>query len=145
MPLPSLNTDQINALIRDSEGRAVSYVDSPDWYCGERKSTHMGRDGVQPACYGDCGTCSSLAYSLRDHCERYLRAQDDARFLRAKWEELDAEYETESSRKTPRKNRLKSLAWELSVTRQDIDGCERTMRELRAKYFRGYEGRLLIQ
>lgn len=142
--LPSLTETEVNALILASEGRAVSYVDEPEWFCGQRKNTHMSRDGMAATKFGDPGTCQALAYSFRDHCRDYLQAKADVQYLAGFIVRIESEQDAEYKRKSPRKRRLANLAEELRIVRRDAENSERRMREIAAKHFRGYEGRLLF-
>jgi hypothetical protein len=141
--LPSLAPEQVNDLIRASEGRAISYVDEPEWFCGKRHCSHMGRDGMTPTAHGDGGTMQSLAGSLRSKCADYLTNRNGIEYARRRAESLEAEWIAESKRKTPRKRHMANLAQDLRYAQQGIQTCEQNITDLIARYFRGYEGRLL--
>jgi hypothetical protein len=139
-----LTESEVYQLIFESNGRAVSYQDAPDWYCGTRRCTHMARDGMDGVGYGEGGTCQSLASSLRDKIVAYRLALDYAadahRIIIRAGKELDAEY----TRKNPRHKRLAKLSDEVRIAQRSRTAAEKQIAELTAKYFRGYEGRLLI-
>lgn len=142
--LPTLDESQISELIRLSEGRAVSYCDSPKWCCGVRKTTHIARDGqtdVEP--FGN-GTCHSLAYSLGSHCNEYQRCASYMRESVGKIEQIRMELQVEQSRKRPSKRRIEALYTELRWAQQDVRTNRERMEAIRAKYFHGYEARLLV-
>jgi hypothetical protein len=145
MSLPVLTENEVNELVRESKGNAVSFTDAPDWYCGVRKVTCMARDGMTEGEYMGPGTCNALAGSLCGHVMDYQRAINDYRYCIAQSVSIRKERDTEDSRKKPRVRRVESLSREL---RQALDSASYSLRraqELRAKYFRGYERRLLIE
>ena len=144
MTLRSLTPPEVNELITQSEGRAVSYIDSPEWYCGERRSTHMALDGLTVSAPGECGTCHSLAYAIRERCVDYLTNMRYAEESAKRVETIEAELIAEESRKRPSKRRIETLAREQSIARQDWKGCLARAEAIRVKYFRGYESRLLV-
>ena len=142
--LPSLTLAEVNELVRASEGRAVSYVDEPDWYCGRRHSTHVARDGFTATEYGQGGTMQSLAYSTRDKILDYQRACDSIAWAERKIAFLMAEHEAELKRKTPRIRMMARINTDLSIAHQDRRNAEQRKAEITAKYFRGFEHRLLL-
>ena len=136
-----ITSDQLAVLVAESSGRAFSWVDEPDWYCGQRRCTFAARDGVTelvPTPDGQWyGTMQSLAYSMRDHCADYQRAVSDARFARSQMASIDSE-------KTKSKRKLEALARERSIYYRDAANADKRAVELRAKYFVGYEARFLL-
>lgn len=142
--LPSLTTVQVNELILESQGRAVSYVDEPEWFIGQRHVTWMARDGVVATEEHASGSMSSLAYSLCDHVREYQRLQSSIETAEHKIKWATADIEKEYARKTPRKRYLENLYQDLRWAQQDVTNCRQRISEITAKYFRGYEGRLLI-
>ena len=142
--LPSLTSEQRDELVRESQGRAVSYVDSPDWFCGQRRSTHIGRDGMTPEKYGDLGTLAALAGTMNDRCREYQYLQMAIVREQANIRVLTVDYEKENLRKTPRKRVMSDILRGLQISQQDLRNSKEQLGKLIAKHFTGFEGRLLI-
>lgn len=139
MSLPILTPEQLEELVLESAGRAFSWQDSPEWFCGTRKCTFAARDGVTPSHSKEFGTMQSLAYSCRDKCMDYQRAAETVKYADSQIDLYMREYA-----RTRSKRRQASIAREVYLLEQDRKNARNKMDELRARYFAGYEGRFLI-
>lgn len=140
--MKNLTREELDALVLESEGRAFSWVDSPEWCCGQRKSTFMARDGVKPEYSLAPGTRQALAYVINDAIHDHQHWTRQAGSLKASIESINKDLATEDKRKAPRKTRIKNLLAELRQDSQDLTNVQMRLAELRAKHFSGYERNL---
>jgi len=137
--LKPITEAEIEELVKLSEGRAFSWVDSPEWFCGDRHVTFAARDGLVPDGPLAGGTMQSLAGSMNGHCRDYLQLVKDIAFYRYDNTIMEGQYKRSKSVK--RRAELDRLMYQndrgAKVAKEQID-------KLVAKYFRGYEGRFLI-
>lgn len=147
--IPSLNTEQVKELLTQANGDAVSYIDSPEWFCGERRNTFAMRDGltyVGAVSVEDgvpehvCGSRSSLAYSCREKCLEYL---DALRTVANCQFEID-EILQPSYNKTKSARRKKDLAQTIRWRQQDIRNATERAEKVKRSYFAGFEKRFLV-
>lgn len=131
-----ITTEQLNQLVIASEGRPFSWIDEPEWFCGQRKATFAARDGVTPTKHLSSGTMNALAYSCREKCDTYLEAAKDIEYYAKQIESIFRDLN-----KTKGKRRLAELGRELYLAECGRDRAKKVKAEVVAKYFRGYEGR----
>jgi len=144
MALPVLTPEQVDELCMESEGRAFSYQDAPEWFCGIRKCTHMSRDGMGAVGYMQPGAREALAYSMLDHCREYQRLQNGIKYSLETLRSLREEEDAELKRKAPRKRRLSYIHMEQDKLNHDMRHFMKSRFELIGKHFRGFEAKMLI-